>query len=124
MFTPKIDLSVHIESKYGLFKYPIVDEIGISSWDLRKTLQLFRKSSPSIIEWLQSPIIYLDDNQFAPYLKEKTKKYYSSTKRIYHYRSIAKTNYRGYLHKESVPLKKYFYVLRPLLAILWIEKYN
>jgi predicted nucleotidyltransferase len=23
-----------------------------------------------------------------------------------------------------VPLKKYFYVLRPLLAIKWIEKYN
>jgi len=35
---------------------------------------------------------------------------------------MAKTNYRGYLRKPMVPLKKYFYVLRPLLSILWMEK--
>lgn len=37
---------------------------------------------------------------------------------------MAKTNYRGYLRKPMVPLKKYFYVLRPLLSILWMEKYR
>ena len=34
---------------------------------------------------------------------------------------MAKTNYRGYLRAELVPLKKYFYVLRPLLSIKWLE---
>jgi predicted nucleotidyltransferase len=37
---------------------------------------------------------------------------------------MAKTNYRGYLRAELVPLKKYFYVMRPLLAIRWIEQHN
>lgn len=37
---------------------------------------------------------------------------------------MAKTNYRGYLREERVPLKKYFYVLRPLLAIMWLEKFQ
>lgn len=37
---------------------------------------------------------------------------------------MAKTNYRGYLKNNLVPIKKYFYVLQPLLAIKWIEKYN
>ena len=41
---------------------------------------------------------------------------YASEKGIYHYRSMARTNYRGYLREEVVPLKKYFYVLRPLLG--------
>ena len=35
---------------------------------------------------------------------------------------MAKTNYRGYLREEVVPLKKYFYVLRPLLAARWVHK--
>ena len=43
---------------------------------------------------------------------------------MYHYRSMAKTSYRGYLRADAVPLKKYFYVLRPLLSVRWIESYG
>ncbi len=35
---------------------------------------------------------------------------------------MAKTNFRGYLQAERVPLKKYFYVLRPLLSVRWLER--
>lgn len=35
---------------------------------------------------------------------------------------MAEGNYREYLKGEIVWVKKYFYVLRPLLAINWIEK--
>ncbi len=35
---------------------------------------------------------------------------------------MAQTNYRQYLKGSDVWLKKYFYVLRPLLAVLWIER--
>ena len=34
--------------------------------------------------------------------------------------STAKSNYREYLKGKTVRLKKYFYVLRPLLACKWI----
>lgn len=37
---------------------------------------------------------------------------------------MAKTNYRGYLREDMVPLKKYFYVLRPLLSVRWLEAYG
>lgn len=33
---------------------------------------------------------------------------------------MAETNYRGYLNTPEVKIKKYFYVLRPLLAAQWI----
>ena len=49
---------------------------------------------------------------------------YSCEHGIYHYRSMAKTNYRGYLKGDMVPLKKYFYVLRPLLSVRWLERYG
>lgn len=43
---------------------------------------------------------------------------------LYHYLSMAKGNYRDYLQGERVRAKKYFYVLRPILACGWIERYG
>ena len=104
-----------------VIEYPIVDDIDLSGWDLRKALQLFYKSNPSLVEWLQSPMVYRDDKHFAQALRKLLKDSYSSPSGWHHYRSMAKTNYRGYLQADVVPLKKYFYVLRPLLAMRWIE---
>jgi predicted nucleotidyltransferase len=35
---------------------------------------------------------------------------------------MAESNFREYLKTDLVKSKKYFYVLRPVLACLWIEK--
>ncbi|OPZ21825.1 MAG: putative nucleotidyltransferase [Firmicutes bacterium ADurb.BinA205] len=39
---------------------------------------------------------------------------------VYHYLSTAKHQYKVYLSSDEVKLKKYFYVLRPILACKWI----
>jgi uncharacterized protein len=49
---------------------------------------------------------------------------YAQAKGIHHYRSTAKANFRGYLQADQVRRKKYFYVLRPLLAVRWLEQYG
>src|SRR5262249_2489871 len=40
----------------------------------------------------------------------------------YHYSHMARGNAREYVFGEKVRLKKYFYVLRPLLAIRYVEQ--
>ncbi len=117
-------ISVDLEEKRDVIEYDIIDEIDINGWDVRKALRLFWKSNPALVEWLQSPIVYVDDNCFAPQARDLLDSIYSVEKGICHYRSMAKTNYRGYLKNSLVPIKKYFYVLRPLLSIMWLEKYN
>ena len=117
-------LSVDLEYKRDVIEYEIVDEIDINGWDLRKALQLFSKSNPAIVEWLQSPIVYVDDQHFSTSARALLSEVYATEKGIYHYRNMAKTNYRGYLKGDLVPLKKYFYVLRPLLSIMWLERYQ
>lgn len=47
---------------------------------------------------------------------------YSTVSCMYHYYHMARGNYREYLKGAEVWTKKYFYVLRPLLAIRWIEQ--
>ncbi len=117
-------LAVNLEDKRDVIEYEIVDEIDINGWDVRKALKLFWSSNPAFVEWLLSPIVYLDDNRFAKQARDLLGGVYSVEKGIYHYRSMAKTNYRGCLKEPLVPLKKYFYVLRPLLSIMWLEKYQ
>ena len=117
-------LTVDLEDKRDVIEYPIVDEIDINGWDIRKALKLYWKSNPAFIEWLKSPLIYLEDGFFASSAREMMPRISSSQKGIYHYRHMAKGNFREYLKKNLVPLKKYFYVLRPILAIMWIEKYD
>lgn len=121
---PEWYLSVGLEEQRDVIEYPIVDEIDINGWDLRKALRLFWKSNPAFVEWIQSPIVYEEAGSFAASVRAMLKDTYSCEKGIYHYRSMAKTNYRGYLRAELVPLKKYFYVLRPLLAVRWLEAHG
>lgn len=117
-------VAVDLEEKRDVIEYPIVDEIDINGWDLRKALRLFSKSNPAFVEWLQSPIVYVERGNFAKRARQILQKSYSVEKGIYHYRSMAKANYRCYLREKVVPIKKYFYVLRPLLSIMWLEKYR
>jgi len=41
---------------------------------------------------------------------------------MHHYLNTAKTNYRKYFKTQQVKIKKYFYVIRPILSMIWIEK--
>lgn len=117
-------LSVGLEEQRDVIEYPIVDDIDLNGWDVRKALRLFWKSNPAFVEWIQSPIIYAENTSFAEDVRRLLPAAYSCETGIYHYRSMAKTNFRGYLKGELVPLKKYFYVLRPLLSVRWLERYG
>lgn len=117
-------LAVDLEEKRDVIEYPIVDDIDLNGWDVRKALRLFSRSNPAFVEWIQSPIIYRESGGFAASVRQLLPTVYSCGRGVYHYRSMARTNFRGYLRAGQVPLKKYFYVLRPLLAVRWLERYS
>ncbi|PRX27710.1 hypothetical protein BX659_11536 [Orenia metallireducens] len=119
-----VDWYLSIDQRRDVIEYPIGDRLDISGWDLAKALQLFRKSNPSLMEWLSSPIVYLNEYSVVDRLRKLSKEYFSTKANIYHYLHMAKGNYRKYLADKQVELKKYFYVLRPLLACQWMEKYQ
>lgn len=118
---PNWYLSIDLESRRDVIEQPIVDEIDLSGWDIRKALRLFAKSNPPLLEWLSSPITYSVDPEFVAVLREKVTDYYSPVASMHHYLHMARGNQREYLRGDTVWVKKYFYVLRPLLAIRWLE---
>lgn len=108
-----------LEGIRDVIEWQLDDTLDINGWDLKKALQLLHKSNPTVFEWCASPIVYLEREEFAD-LKKLLPQYFSVKKSLFHYWHMAETNYREYLKGPEVRVKKYFYVLRPLLAAKWI----
>lgn len=108
-----------LEAVRDVIELPIDDMLDINGWDLQKTLRLLYKSNPTLFEWFSSPILYME-TEFADQFRRIMMNYFSRKRSLYHYISMAEGNYREYLKKDMVRAKKYFYVLRPILACRWI----
>lgn len=95
--------------------------VDLSGWDLRKALRLFVKSNPAFYEWLTSPIVYLDDGAFAPAARELLERHADLDILAHAYHSIASGQLSGD-RDADIKLKRYFYAIRPLLALQWINE--
>lgn len=115
-------LAINLERSRDVIERPIEDGLDFRGWDLRKALQLYKKSNPPLMEWLGSPIVYSEKYATAEKLRNLAPKFYSPYASIYHYLHMAQGIYREYMKGDKVRIKKYFYLLRPLLAIQWIER--
>lgn len=102
-----------------VIEWQLDETLDINGWDLAKALRLLRKSNPTLLEWCHSPIVYFSHPLFEEF-RQLAEKCFLSKPGLRHYLHMAQTNNREYLRAEEVPLKKYLYVLRPLLACRWI----
>ncbi len=100
------------------------EPLDFSGWDLTKALKLLKKSNAHLIEWLNSPIIYIEEKEIVDKLREISKRFLNLKSLMYHYYHLARRNYYDYLEKPEVNLKKYFYVLRTISACEWIKNYK
>ncbi|MDT0121216.1 nucleotidyltransferase domain-containing protein [Paenibacillus sp. RRE4] len=124
IYVRPLEWYLSIEDQRDVIERPISDQLDINGWDIRKALKLFRKSNPPLLEWLQSPIQYDEQYSVAEQIRSLSPLTFSPKSCMYHYLNMARGNFRDYLQGEQVKIKKYFYVLRPLLACGWIERYE
>ena len=113
---------LRVSVQRDVIEMPISGDLDINGWDLRKALALLKKGNATLIEWLDSPIVYRADAGFLCAMREAARHTHRPERSFHHYVHMARKNYREYLHGDMVRLKKYLYVLRPLLATLWIEQ--
>lgn len=95
-------------------------DIDLSGWDLRKALRLLLKWNPALHEWLVSPITYLETGTGRSDMLALYEEHADLRAVGYHYLSIAKAQWSRMRTGDEVRLKKYFYVIRPFMALHWI----
>lgn len=121
IYVHKPEWYLRVESTRDVIEKPIDAELDVCGWEWRKALGLLKRANPTLMDWLDSPIIYRQNDNVMAHLNSLSGHFFSAERARWHYQSMAYKNYRQYLQDDEVKLKKYFYVLRPLLAVRWIE---
>lgn len=121
LYLRPIDWYLSIAERRDVIERELENNLDVNGWDFKKALHLLRKSNPPLLEWLGSPIVYQEKFTVAAQMRRLADVYYSPVGCMYHYLHMARGNFREYLKGDEVWHKKYFYVLRPILAMQWIE---
>lgn len=122
IYVHRLPWYLQVSAPRDVIEEPITGDLDINGWELRKALGLLKKGNATLIEWLDSPILYRTDPSFLLRLRELVRQMHRPERSFHHYVHMARKNYREFLRGDLVRLKKYLYVLRPLLATLWIEQ--
>ncbi|WP_379552280.1 nucleotidyltransferase domain-containing protein [Qipengyuania sp. DGS5-3] len=97
---------------------PIVDEIDLNGWDIRKALGLLLKHNAVLSEWIESPIRYINDDSVVPELAELCSRHFNPRGYAKHYASLGKRSVERWFDSEgNIAAKRYFYALRPALSV-------
>jgi predicted nucleotidyltransferase len=99
-------------------------ELDINGWDIRKVLRLMMKSNITAYEWLQSPIVYQTDEDFKAAISSLSQHFFQARSSIQQYLSLAGNAFRRISEESEINVQKYLYVMRPLLAAMWIAQYK
>lgn len=112
------DWYLQLQPGRDVIERPIVDEIDLNGWDVRKAINLLLKSNAVISEWIESPIRYQPDHPIVEKLRILADDVLDPRALAHHYASIGRHAADRWLNgDDAVPVKKYFYALRPALAI-------
>ncbi len=122
IYLRKPEWYLSIDDKKDTIEYFHGKLLDIGGWDIRKTLRLLRKSNATPFEWAQSPIIYEEKRGFREQLMHLAREFFQPIHSLNHYRGIAKNSYNKLSAAGEIKLKTLFYIIRPILAGVWIIK--
>ncbi len=107
-----------------VIELPLDAVYDINGWDIKKALNLLLKPNPVLLEWLSSPIRYIWDDSLCAELVAFSQTISHGQACLHHYLNLGERQFNLYIDgKERVNLKKYFYIVRPAMAIAWIRKH-
>ncbi len=114
---------LRLDETRDVIEWQLDDEIDMSGWDLKKTLSMLHESNPAVFEYIYAPSIYHTTAIWERIIAGSFA-YFHPIAATRQYYGMAKKNYRGYLRGASVLVKKYLYVLRPLMACRWLMRHG
>lgn len=100
---------LRVSPQRDVIEVPISGDLDINGWELRKALGLLKKGNATLIEWLDSPVVYRADPDFLNAMRDAARQTHQAERTFHHYVHMARRNYREYLLGETVRLKKYLY---------------
>ena len=95
-------------------------DIDLSAWELRKALRLFAKSNVPLLEWLGSPIVYLDRDNFGDRLRALVPRFFDPRGAAWHHLAMQRSALADLAPDGTIRIKKLCYALRSAFSVRWI----
>jgi predicted nucleotidyltransferase len=124
VYVRPLDWYMSISEKKDTLEVMINKDLDFAGWDLNKALVLLSKSNPPLGEWLNSGIVYKERDNIISEFNRLFGDYLRENALVYHYLSMASKDMETLKEKREIKLKKYFYILRSLLASKWVMLYH
>lgn len=122
IYTRPPEWHYRLGKKRDVIERPIDDDLDLSGWELSKALTLTLGSNAVVAEWLQSPIVYRADATATKALTDFARKSLDRKSVTWHYVNLAQRQIdRLFDAKGRVRIKRYYYILRPVLALRWMR---
>jgi predicted nucleotidyltransferase len=122
VYAHKPERYLTINPERDVIELPLEDDWDINGWDIKKAIGLLLKPNPVLLEWLLSPIRYRWNQVACQKVLDFAERHVRPEQCLTHYYHLAKRQWeRNIDGDDRVNLKKYFYVLRPCLAIRWVR---
>ena len=117
------DWYLSLQPGRDVIETPIEDEIDLNGWDVRKALGLLLKSNAVIGEWIESPIRYRADHPVIAEIAALADDILDPRAIAHHYAHLGRNAAERWLEGDGpVPVKRYFYALRPALVIRCLRR--
>ena len=122
IYARPLDWHLKLGKKRDVVERPIDDELDLSGWELSKALTLTLGSNAVIAEWLQSPVTYLEDSDARQSLTGFAARALNRRSVTWHYLALQRRQMARLTGPDGgIRLKRFFYVLRPALALRWMR---
>ena len=95
-------------------------DIDLSAWEIRKALRLFAKSNVPLLEWLGSPIVYLDHDGFGDRLRALVPRFFDPRGASWHHLAMQRSALADLAPNGTIRIKKLCYAIRSALSVRWI----
>lgn len=122
LYVRGLDAYLSLKPPRDVIERPIVDDLDVGGWDLGKALVLASKGNAVVSEWLTSPIVYGEAAGFRDAVAPIVQAWRNHHGDVAHYLGLARRQWAAFIdNRETVRLKKYFYVIRPAAALQWLR---
>jgi len=122
LINPKSDvITVAFNEKFERIS-PEGSLIDMQGFDILKFSKMLSSSNPTVIEWLNSNILYFGERpkEFVRF----SNNLFNPISLYYHYKSMGKQNYLKYIKPQNYPStpKKYLYTCRGIINSIWVKE--
>jgi len=122
IYVHKLERYLSILESKEFIDYELDETYDIRGYDLKRALKYIIKSQATIFEWLSSNEVYIRNEAIVEKLRSLAKDFFNPIPVSHHYLNLAKKMLHEITEMETAKIKKYFYILRPIANLNYIQQ--